>query len=179
MDDRLRTRCPSARGHRDRYELVFVLLLLTFVLGAFVTDGRARLSTLLLYALLHAAALLVALRSSQLSGPLARAVRVLLAVGSVAVGVAALVAPNGATQGALACWVAVVVLTTIIVIVRRVLHHPAVTRQTVLGALSAYLLIRFFFSPVYTATARLGPPRSATRAAPSPSWRRCSGRSSW
>jgi Ion channel len=152
MDDRPRAGRPFQRGQRERYELLFVLLLLTFVLGAFFTDSWARLPTLLLYA----AALLIALRSGQLSGPVARAVRVLLAIGSAAVVVAVVVAPNAATEGALACWVAVVVLTTIIVLVRRVLHHPAVTMQTVFGALSAYLLIGFFFSSVYTSMARLG-----------------------
>src|SRR5689334_18769231 len=129
MDDRPRAGRTVRHGHRERYQLLFVLLLLTFVLGAFFTDSWARLPTLLLYA----SALLIALRSSQLSGPVARAVRVLLAIGSAAVGVAVFVAPSAATQGALACWVAVVVLTTIVVLVRRVLHHPAVTMQTVFG----------------------------------------------
>ena len=142
----------SVRVHRDRYELLFVLLLLAFLLGAFFSARWARLPTLLFYV----AALLLALRSSRLPGQVSRIARVLLAVGSILVGIGVVVAPTDAVQGALACWVAIVVLSTIVVVVRRILTHPTVTMQTVFGALSVYLLIGFFFASVYTATARLG-----------------------
>jgi drug/metabolite transporter (DMT)-like permease len=39
-----------------------------------------------------------------------------------------------------------VLLTTTLVIVRRILRHRYVTMQTIFGALSAYLLIGFFFA---------------------------------
>ena len=146
-------RLNAARPLADRYELVFVLLLLTFVLGSFSAEAWTRLPALALYL----AALFIALRSAQLTGTVARRLRLALGVGSVLVGVVVVVLPGAGTQGLLACWVGVVLLTTIGVIVRRILHHRAVTMQTIFGALSAYLLLGFFFAAVYTATSKLGP----------------------
>jgi hypothetical protein len=137
--------------HSDRYELVFLLLVSTFVLAAFGVQARGRLSVLLLYA----AALVLALRSSQLSRPVARGLRVVLAIGTLGVGVAVLVAPGSLTEGILSSWVAVVLATTIVVVVWRILHHRVVTGQTIFGALSAYLMIGFFFAAVFTAIDRL------------------------
>jgi hypothetical protein len=137
--------------HPDRYELVFVLLVSTFVLAAFGTRAWARLPILLLYA----AALVLALRSSQLSGPIASTLRVLLVVGSIGAGVALLAAPGDLTAGILSGWIALVLATTIVVVVRRILRHRVVTGQTIFGALSAYIMIGFFFSAVFTAIDRL------------------------
>ena len=138
--------------HADRYELVFLLLVSTFVLAAFSLQPRGRVPVLLFYA----ATLALALRSSQLSGPLARALRVVLTVGTVGVGIAVLAAPGNLTEGILSCWIALVLATTIVVVVRRILRHRIVTGQTIFGALSAYLMIGFFFSAVFTALDRLG-----------------------
>jgi hypothetical protein len=140
------------RARADRYELVFVLLLLTFVLGSFSAAGWTRLPSLALYV----AALLIAIRSAQLTGSVARAIRLALGGGSVVMGVVVVVFPGSTTQGLFACWLAVVLLTTILVVVRRILRHRAVTIQTIFGALSAYLLIGFVFVAVYTADAKLG-----------------------
>jgi hypothetical protein len=123
------------RALADRYELVFVLLLLTFVLGSFSAAGWTRLPSLALYV----AALLIAIRSAQLTGTVARAIRLVLGGGSIVMGVVVVVLPGSTTQGLFAGWLAVVLLTTILVIVRRILHHRAVTMQTIFGALSAYL----------------------------------------
>jgi Ion channel len=139
-------------GHRDRYELVFVLLVVAFVIGAFATDDWSRLTTLVLYG----AALLLALRSAQLIGAVARVLRLVLVLGSVAAGGVVLAAPGDGGQGAFACWLAAVLLTTIVVIVRRVLHHRVVTIETIFGALSAYVLLGFFFTAVFSAMARFG-----------------------
>jgi hypothetical protein len=136
--------------HRDRYELVFLLLVSTFVLAAFGLHVRDRLSVLLLYA----AALALALRSSQLSRPVARWARVVLAVGTIGVGVALVAAPGNFTEGILSSWIALVLAASIVVVVLRILNHRVVTGQTIFGALSAYLMIGFFFSAVFTAIDR-------------------------
>lgn len=136
----------------DRYELVFLMLVSTFVLTAFGLQERGRLPVLLLYA----AALVLALRSSRLSGPIASALRVVLAVGTIGVGVAVAAAPGDLTEGILSSWIALVLATTIVVVVLRILRHRVVTGQTIFGALSAYLMIGFFFSAVFTAIDRLG-----------------------
>ncbi len=145
-------RLKTARGRADRYELVFILLVLTFVLGAFSKQGWTRVPSLAL----DFAALLIAIRSAQLSQDAARALRFGLGGGSLLVVVVALVLPGPTTQGLFAAWVAVVLVTTILVIVRRILRHRYVTMQTIFGALSAYLLIGFFFAAVYTSIAKLG-----------------------
>jgi Ion channel len=139
--------------HADRYELVFVLLVSTFVLAAFGLQPRGRLPVLLLYA----AALVLALRSSQLSGRVARPLRVVLGVGTIGVGVALLAVPGNLTAGIVSSWIALVLATTIVVVVRRIVRHPVVTGQTIFGALSAYLMIGFFFAAVFTAIDRLAP----------------------
>ena len=136
----------------DRYELVFALLLSTFVLAAFGLEPRGKLPVLLLYA----AALVLALRSSQLAGPVARALRVVLGVGTIGIGIALAAAPGNLTEGILSCWIALVLATTMVIVVRRIVRHRVVTGQTIFGALSAYLMIGFFFSAVFTAIDRLG-----------------------
>ena len=142
---------PCENRHADRYELVFVLLVSTFVLAAFGLQARGRVPVLLLYA----AALVLALRSSRLRGPSPARCGWCSAVGTIGVGIAVLAAPGDLTEGILSCWIALVLATTIVVVVRRILRHRVVTGQTIFGALSAYLMIGFFFSAVFTAIDRL------------------------
>jgi hypothetical protein len=141
----------TGRVRSDRYELVFVLLLMTFVLGAFSDEGWTRVPSLAL----NIAALLIAIRSAQLTGRAARSIRLVLGGGSLLLAVVVLLLPSTTAQGVFACWVAVVLLTTILVIVRRILRHRYVTMQTIFGALSAYLLIGFFFAAVFSAVSKL------------------------
>ena len=90
------------RARADRYELVFILLLLTFVLGSFAAAGWTRLLSLALYV----AALLIAIRSAQLTGAVARALRLVLGGGSIVMGVVVVVVPGSTGEGLFACWVA-------------------------------------------------------------------------
>lgn len=138
---------------RDRYETVFFLLMASFVLGAVVTGPRARIWLLVLYA----TALLMAVHTVPLTRMSARLLRIVLGVGSVAIGFVALVAADSRADAALALWLATVLLATILAILWRVLHHRTVSLQTIFGALSAYLLIGFFFTAVYGPVAYLGP----------------------
>jgi hypothetical protein len=141
----------GARDTHDRFELVFLLLISSFVLEAILTSQRAQATMLLIYL----AALLVVLRATSPNRgawPLLRAAFTLV---SVAVVVVAVVAPGRATSAAVALWLAVVLMVTIATIVVRVLRHPTVTLQTLLGSLSAYLLIGFLFMALYSAVAHL------------------------
>ena len=124
---------------------------MTFVLGAFSDEGWTRVPSLAL----NIAALLIAIRSAQLTGRAARAIRLVLGGGSLLLAVVVLLVPGTTVQGLFACWVAVVLMTTILVIVRRILRHRYVTMQTIFGALSAYLLIGFFFAAVFSAVSKL------------------------
>ena len=142
----------AADSSGDRFGLVFLLLISTFVLDAVVTDPRGQAAVLVICL----AALLLVMRVTTTrprTWPLLRAVSSVASLALVAVAVAA---PGGLTAAVLALWLAVVLAATILAIVRRVLSHRAVTVQTVLGGLSAYLLIGFLFSALYTALAQLG-----------------------
>jgi hypothetical protein len=136
----------------DRYGLVFALLISSFVLDAVFSNPRAQVAILLIYLL----ALLVGLRATSLPRRLGRQLRIALLLGSVVMGAVALAAPSDGTTGALAVWLALILFVTIVMIVRRVLQHRAVSMQTIFGALSAYLLIGFLFAALYAAVARLG-----------------------
>ena len=89
-------------------------------------------------------------------------------------------APTGRViEGLAALWTAGIVLLTVFVVVRKVLRHRVVTMQTIFGALSAYLLMGFFFAAMFTAIAKLttqpffaaGKRLTATRSSTSPSSR--------
>ena len=73
-----------------------------------------------------------------------------------AVSVGWVAAPADVTRGVLALWLAGVLAATIAMIVLRVMAHRVVTMQTVLGGLSAYLLIGFLFTALYSAFSTLG-----------------------
>jgi hypothetical protein len=145
------TGASEAPDTRDRFELVFLLLISSFVLEAVLTSARAQGPILLVYL----TALLVVLRATSPDRGGWPVLRAAFAVVSVAVVVVALVAPGRVTSAVLALWLAVVLMTTIAAIVRRVLRHRAVTLQTLLGSLSAYLLIGFLFMALYSADAHL------------------------
>ena len=83
-------------------------------------------------------------------------VRIAVAGGSLVIFAVAFGVPGDGTAGALSVWLSAVLLATIAVIVRRLLHHRAVALQTIYGALSAYLLIGFLFTALYSAVVHLG-----------------------
>jgi hypothetical protein len=139
------------RPHSDRYQLVFLLLIASFLLSALLGGSWVRLVTLIVYLI----ALLVALRSARLSRTRARNLRWPLLVGSLVVAVLAAASDSRTVEVLSAAWLAMVLLTTVVLVVARVLQHRVVTLQTIFGALSAYLLIGFFFAALYTALARL------------------------
>jgi hypothetical protein len=105
--------------------------------------------------LLFTAALVLALRFARLPPLRARHLRWILVAGSVAVAVLLAVQPSRLIVGLSSLWVAGVLLFTVYVVVGRVLRHRIVSMQTIFGALSAYLLIGFAFTALFTATAAL------------------------
>ena len=145
------TGAGATRESQDRFELVFLLLISSFVLDAVLTSARAQSTILLVYL----AALLLVLRKTSPNRGAWPVLRAALAVVSVTVVAVAVVAPGRGTSAAVALWLAVILMVTIAAIVRRVLLHPTVTVQTLLGSLSAYLLIGFLFMALFSAVARL------------------------
>jgi hypothetical protein len=131
--------------------VLLILLIVTYLLSA------SGLSTVAadLQTLLFAAVVLLALRTAPLSRRLT-----MLAVGVVLIGSAAAAAAalthTRAGDGAADIWKGLVLLLTTVLIVRRVLARPAVTIQSIYGALSAYLIIGLMYASFYAAIQRLG-----------------------
>ncbi len=137
----------------DRYGAVLSLLVVSFLLSAFLPDHWARILPLLLYL----AALALSFRGLHaFRGPHAlwlrwrRLLWALLAGSAVAVVVAGVVGSR-LLRGVVALWLAVILALTIVAVVRRILAHRVVTLQTIFGALSAYLLIGFFYAALFSA----------------------------
>lgn len=136
---------------RDHYGLVLALLMVSFLLTAFKPSERARTVPLLLYL----TALTLALRSARPDRPGSRVLIWTLRVGSAAAAVLIVLVSSNVLRGLVALWVAVILALSIVVVLRRVLAHWVVTLQTIFGALSAYLLIGFFYAALFSAVAHL------------------------
>ena len=109
----------------DRFGLVFLLLISSFVLDALVTSHEAQAAVLVAYL----AALLLVLRVTGIRRGLFPVLNAAFSLVSLVFVAVALAAPGDLTAAALALWLAVILSATIAAIVRRVLHHPAVTMQ--------------------------------------------------
>ena len=144
---------PAVPGRREsggRYGLLLLVLIGTYLFSAF---NGAHLTTevqIFLFALV----LLLAMRSSPLSGRWPLIISALTVIGSAAAFAAALTGTQ-AGLGAAEIWKTLVLLTTAIVVVRRVLAKPTVTIQSIYGAISAYLIIGLMFAASYAAIQRL------------------------
>ena len=134
---------------RDRFGVLLVLLVGSFVALGFANNGWARV----LAGVLELSALCVGFLASGLT---ARYRRVGV-VGLVGVASIVLTAVTGETATGLSQIAAVVVLGTLLLgVLDRVLHHEEVTVQTLFGAVCAYFLIGLMFSAVYGALNDLG-----------------------
>jgi Ion channel len=138
-------------GPGGRYGLLLLVLILTYLLSAFIT-GRAIVDLQLLLFLLL---LLLALRTSRIRGQRAwLAVSVALG-GSVAAFGAALTGTE-VGDGIAAIWKALVLLLAVVLIISRVLARPTVTVQSIYGALSAYVILGMMFASFFAAIKYLG-----------------------
>lgn len=133
---------------RDRFGLVLLLLVASFVVSAFLSGKLPRILPLLVYLV----ALTLAVRGAH---PVPRWLRRLLwavAAGS-AVAILATASEHRVVRGLVSLWAGAVVGLAIVAVVRRMLAHRVVTLQTIFGALSAYLLIGFLFTAIFAAIA--------------------------
>ena len=144
---------PAVPGRREsggRYGLLLLVLIGTYLFSAF---NGAHLTTevqILLFALV----LLLAMRSSPLSGSWPLIISAITVIGSAAAFGAALTGTQ-AGLGAAEIWKTLVLHMTAVVVVRRVLAKRTVTIQSIYGALCAYLIIGLMFAACYAAVQRL------------------------
>jgi hypothetical protein len=132
--------------------LLLLILIVNYLLSAFVST---RWTQLLQAALFVVAAVLAARSSQERPGRVRQAVLVLIG-GSLVVLVVALTATTEVSQGVVSIWTAVLLLLTAVLIVSRVLMFETVTLQSILGAISAYLIIGLMFAAIYGAISHLG-----------------------
>jgi hypothetical protein len=138
--------------HRERFGLLLFLLAFTYVLSAFVSGVLVSASQVLLFM----GVLLLALRTGQLPGLPASLVRVAVIAGSVAAVTASLVLDTSTARAAADLWTALVLLFAVTMIVTRILAHQVITMQSILGAISAYMIIGLMFASIYRAIDLLG-----------------------
>jgi hypothetical protein len=139
------------RAPGGRYGLLLLVLILTYLLSAFV-QGRIIID---LQLLLFLALLLLALRTSRIRGRMAWLAAGVALAGSAAAFGAALTGTE-VGDGIAALWKGLVLLLAAILIVSRVLAKPTVTVQSIYGALSAYVILGMTFASFYAAIKYLG-----------------------
>lgn len=148
------SRSGQNRPRQDRYALVLALLLANYSWGALPPTGTAGgMCRLVLFLV----TLLLTIRTSQVHRRTAWLVVALTTGGTLAVAVLLLTGAGVIGLGVLDAWMSALLLVTVLVIVRRVLTHEVVTVNTILGALSAYLLIGLMFAAIYGALTKLDP----------------------
>ena len=141
------------RGH-DAYGLVLLLIVLTLLATAFVGDLRiVGLAALVL----QGTTLLFAQWTSHARPRVLRISAAAILAGSVVSILGHL--PDHDQLVRLDLWVgAGLCVGTILIIVRRIGLHPAVTGATILGAVCVYLLLGMFFAYAYRIIEELAPP---------------------
>ncbi|GDY32320.1 hypothetical protein GTS_39530 [Gandjariella thermophila] len=132
--------------------MLLALLVLSFLVSAYSGGTGAAVLRLVFFT----ATLYLALRTSLVRRRITRLLVLATLTGTVATVSLSLATQSRVAAGVLDSWVALVLLLTVLVIVRRVLSHPVVSVQTILGALSAYLIVGLMFAAGYGALDELG-----------------------
>jgi hypothetical protein len=134
-------------ANKDRYVLVFALVMITILLNAFLTDGAVGMILFAMSLLLTLVVTLVTSNSERRT--------VVIAGAAVATGYVVAVAAHMLRMpevGRVAFKLATVATCLVVpfVIGRRVVQHPRVTLNTVAGAADIYLLFGLLFAVVYS-----------------------------
>lgn len=148
LASRIRPGGPETPG---RYGLLLLLLIVTYLLSAFVSEywiGGVQLG-------LFVGTGLLALRSSQLPRRRVWLLTVLCLAGSATAAGLIVARPSNDAIAAANIWTGVLVLATVVIIVRRILSFDVVTIQSIFAAVSAYLLIGLMYAAFYAAAYRL------------------------
>jgi len=129
-----------------RYGLLLLVLIGTYLLTAF---SGAKLATEV-QVILFAAVLLITLRSSRLPRPWPVVISAITVFATVVTFGTSLFGTRDGTA-AEDLFKALLLLTAVVILVRRVLAKPTVTIQSIYGALSAYLIIGLMFASCFAA----------------------------
>jgi hypothetical protein len=134
----------------DRYGLVLLLLLLTYVLASVLPSSAWS------QALLTVAAAVTVVATLAASGTQRRHRRLATLLASAAVLISIIGAVVGGRTGGLpGAITSILLLVCLVAIVNRISKHDHVSSQTVLGAMCCYVLFGLVYTFVYEAIARL------------------------
>jgi hypothetical protein len=135
-----------------RYGALLLLLIVTYLVSAFTTGPLISGIQIVVFV----GAVLLALRNSQIAQWIARLIVGVIFTGSaIALGLA-VSQPSQAAVGVAELWAGLVLLTAVVMIVRRVLAGTTVTLESIYGAVSAYMIIGLMFAAFYAAMDKLG-----------------------
>ena len=136
----------------NSYGLVLLLVVATYIVSISVTEAQAASIVLIV----QVATVWLALRTAQAAKPVRTVADVVLGLaGVVAVG-SFFVHGHGAQLGAIFIISCLLYLVAPFAIVRHLLLSQKVDRETLLGAVTAYLLFGMFFAFLYRALGELG-----------------------
>jgi hypothetical protein len=135
----------------DRYGLVLLLLLLTYVLSSALPDSRW--SQVLLTA--TAAVTVTATLAASNVPKHHRRIAMLLAAIAVLISLIAAIV-GGKSEGIPGAISAVLLATCLVAIISRISKHDHVSSQTLLGAMCCYVLFGLVYTFIYAAIAKLG-----------------------
>lgn len=141
-----------AAPHGERYGLLLFLLVFTYVLSASASGVEISASQVLLFMWV----LLLVLRAGRRSRRASRLITTAVVAGSVGTASLSLLLGSPGARAAADLWTALVLLLAVGMIVARILAHQEITIQSLLGAISAYLIIGLMFASVYRAVGLLG-----------------------
>jgi hypothetical protein len=133
-------------ARHNRYGLLLVVLMVSYVLSAFFT---AKWVTAVQIGLFLGVSLIV-FQAERIQRRTARLVAGVIITGSVVAVVLAL-NKSEVDSGLAYCWSALVLLAAAVLIIRRVLAQPVVDLRSIYGAVSAYVIIGLMFAAVYAA----------------------------
>jgi Ion channel len=155
VQERRRLRRPGrliqAFSSPDSYGLVLLLILVTYVVSATITAAWA-VSLVLFVQILT---IWVTLQASQARRRLREAISWLLVVSTAAAVLNLFISREPAGDGAMAVVSGLLYLAAPVIIVRRLVLRRTVDTQTVLGAISAYLMVGMSFAFSYRALGAL------------------------
>jgi Ion channel len=137
---------PGFPDAHVRSGLLLLVLIASYLLSAFSLSKIADVINMVLFLV----ALLLALRTSRLSGRRAIVLVAVTVTGTLAAQAADLTGADTGI-GLSYIWRTLLLLLAAVLIVRRVLARPTVTIQSIYGALSAYLIIGLMFAALYSA----------------------------
>ncbi len=142
---------PLLAKRGDRYGLLLLLLVCSYVLSAFTTGRYAGGFESLLFIV----TLLLALRTSRVRRRTIHLIMGIALVGSVTAAALAIGHATDIGGGIVSIWTALILLLTVGVILRRVLTMGTASLQSIFGAVSAYMIIGLMFASVYAAMSKL------------------------